>query len=200
LIHDHFQEAARDYEQDEKRVRNVKNIAQAILNEIDFEPVRHIVDFGAGTGLLLGQIASHVDKITAIDVSPAMIQELKAKADALPCELEILTLDLTTASTDRKFDGVISSMTMHHIEDIPSILRTFYDILDDGGFIALADLDLEDGTFHSNDTGVFHLGFNRDQFLNDARNAGFKDLLIQSVSVSQKPQGDYPIFLLTGLK
>ena len=34
-------------------------------------------------------------------------------------------------------------------------------MLNDNGVIAIADLDIEDGNFHIEDTGVFHFGFER---------------------------------------
>jgi hypothetical protein len=66
--------------------------------------------------------------------------------------------------------------------------------------IAIADLDEEDGSFHTEDTGVFHNGFDRNELLNFAKNAGFKNLKIQTASTVIKPTGNYPVFLLTGEK
>ena len=40
-------------------------------------------------------------------------------------------------------------MAMHHVEDTAHFLKTLYDHLNPGGFIAVADLDKEDGSFHS---------------------------------------------------
>lgn len=66
--------------------------------------------------------------------------------------------------------------------------------------IAIADLDSEDGSFHTENTGVFHSGFDRSAFLSSAKSAGFKDLEIVDASIAHKPHGDYSVFLLTGKK
>jgi hypothetical protein len=58
----------------------------------------------------------------------------------------------------------------------------------------------EDGTFHKEDTGVFHFGFDRDMFVNTAKSVGFKDVKIQTVGLVEKPWGKYPVFLLTAYK
>ena len=158
------------------------------------------MDFGSGTGLLLSNIAPQVNKITAIDISASMNGVLKSKQNTIDCELEIFEIDITKETIDKKFDGIISSMTIHHIEDVPTLFKTFYSLLNKGGFIALADLDKEDGSFHTADTGVFHHGFERNEFLSMAKSAGFKNLKIQTASELNRPTGHYPIFLLTGKK
>ena len=65
------------------------------------------------------------------------------------------------------------------------------------GFIALADLDAEDGRFHPDMSGVYHAGFARASIRALAEQAGFSQVEICTASVAQKPWGDYPIFLLT---
>ena len=39
-------------------------------------------------------------------------------------------------------------MTMHHIEDVSALVRTFRGMLKPGGWLAPVDLDTEDGSFH----------------------------------------------------
>lgn len=158
------------------------------------------MDFGSGTGLLLERVAPFVKKITAVDVSEAMCKQLNEKIKNLDCEVEILKLDLTKTKLDMKFDGIISSMTMHHIKDTQAMFNDFCRMLNDNGLIAISDLDTEDGSFHTEDTGVFHFGFDRKSFQDKAIAAGFKNVKIISASIDEKPHGKYPVFLLTGNK
>lgn len=197
---DYFEQKAESYDSDAKRVSNVDNIANSILSSIPFNKNMHIMDFGSGTGLLLERVAPFVKKITAVDVSEAMTKQLSEKIKNLDCEVEILQLDLTKTKLDIKFDCIISSMTMHHIKDIQSMFNDFYTMLNDNGVLAIADLDIEDGTFHTEDTGIFHFGFDRKEFQDKAINAGFKDVIIITASIDEKPHGKFPIFLLTGNK
>lgn len=197
---DFFQHKADNYEEDNNRVANVQNIANSILAEVDFNQSMEIMDFGSGTGLLLEKIAPFVKKITAIDMSTSMNKKLNDKKHLLACELEILKVDLSKTKLDKKFDLIISSMTLHHIENIKDILTDFYNMLNKNGSIALADLDIENGDFHTEDTGVYHFGFDRDKIVELANNVGFKNIKIQSSSIAYKPHGAYPIFLLTGTK
>ncbi len=198
MSHDFFAEKAASYEQNPQRVDNVVAIGNAIKATIPLQSGMQLLDFGAGTGLLLQQIAPWVAKITALDVSPSMNAQLRAKAADIGCELEVLELDLTQTPFQRQFDGIISSMTLHHIADIPALLLQFHQLLRPGAFIALADLDTEDGSFHTEDTGVFHCGFDRAEIATQARAAGFVEVQVHAASVVQKPHGQYPVFLLTG--
>jgi 2-polyprenyl-3-methyl-5-hydroxy-6-metoxy-1,4-benzoquinol methylase len=197
---DRFSGKAERYENNAPRVINVKTIAAAILRKCSFSKDQRIMDFGSGTGLLTQEIAPHVGHITAIDMSPAMNEVLRGKAGKFECELEIVEIDLSESSIDRSFDAIISSMTIHHVENISAILAKFYAMLKPGGAIALADLVSEDGSFHKDNEGVFHFGFDPDEFLDLARKAGFENLQSEIVSTARKPYGDYPIFLLTGRK
>ena len=199
MSNDFFKHKADIYEQVNHRVENVENIAGAILNSTHFEPNMNIVDFGSGTGLLLEKIAPVVASITAIDISASMNQQLENKRTSIDCELEIIEMDLTQSDLNRKFNGIISSMTMHHVDDIATMFEKFHSMLNPGGFIAISDLETEDGSFHTEDTGIFHFGFEQDEILDFATDAGFKNSAVSIVSTAHKPQGDYPVFLLSAL-
>jgi ubiquinone/menaquinone biosynthesis C-methylase UbiE len=197
---DYFSEKAKDYDKESSRTQNVDTIAQTILKESIFSKDMRVMDFGSGTGLLLSGIAPYVGEITAIDISEAMNEVLRSKINRLDCKVEIIKMDLTKDTLDKTFDFVISSMTIHHIEDVLGLFKKFYSLLTANGSIAIADLDKEDGLFHTTDTGVFHFGFDREEFITIAKKAGFSDVKIQTVSIIEKPTGQYPVFLLTGKK
>lgn len=197
---DFFAHKAEAYDKEVARIGNVTNIANLILKEIDYSKAMHLMDFGSGTGLLLSKIAPYVGKITAIDISKSMNETLESKRNTIDCSLEIIEMDLTKEHLNQKFDGIISSMTIHHVKDTLALFKKLYEMLNSNGTIALSDLDKEDGSFHKEDTGVFHFGFDRDEFVGMAKSAGFKNLKIQTVGLVEKPYGKYPVFLLTGSK
>jgi cyclopropane fatty-acyl-phospholipid synthase-like methyltransferase len=197
---DFFSHKADSYDKNKSRVANVDNIANAMLSSLSFSNGMEIMDFGSGTGLLLERIAPAVRKITAVDISQSMNEQLETKRDDLACELEIVEMDLSQSTLNKTFDGIISSMTLHHIENILFIFEKFYSLLNDNGILAIADLDLEDGSFHQEDTGVFHFGFERAFLIKAAEKSGFKNIQIKQVSTVFKPQGSYSVFLLTATK
>jgi cyclopropane fatty-acyl-phospholipid synthase-like methyltransferase len=197
---DFFATKAKDYDTEKSRTQNVSTIAQTILKEVSFSKEMNILDFGSGTGLLLSEIAPYVGEITAVDISSAMNDVLHSKKEEIKCSLQIVQMDLTKESLEQKFDAIISSMTIHHVEDVLSLFKKFHSLLKDNGIIALADLDTEDGSFHTEDTGVFHTGFDREDFVQMVKKAGFKDIKIQNASTIEKPNNNYSVFLLTATK
>jgi cyclopropane fatty-acyl-phospholipid synthase-like methyltransferase len=197
---DFFEHKADIYDGDNNRVSNVENIANTLIGQVTLDKNMHLMDFGSGTGLLLERIAPFVQKITAIDISKSMNAQLDQKRANLSCEIDILEINLATTDLSEKFDGIISSMTMHHVSDVGEMFVKFHSLLNDDGFIAISDLDQEDGSFHTEDTGVYHFGFDRDAIIALAKQAGFRDLEIFDASVVQKPDGEFPVFLLTARK
>jgi tRNA (cmo5U34)-methyltransferase len=197
---DHFAHKSKSWDMNSKRVQNAKGIAELIVNNIKLNKLMEIMDFGAGTGLLSYFVAPYVEKIVAVDNSPSMLQEFQNKCGQFSCNTEVVEKDLSTDTLDRKFDGIISSMTIHHLEDIPALFSKLYDMLDDHGFIALADLDSEDGTFHSDNTGVFHYGFDRQMLAQYAQEAGFKDVTFSLANKISKPHAEFTVFLMTAMK
>jgi cyclopropane fatty-acyl-phospholipid synthase-like methyltransferase len=182
------------------RVQNAKSIASLIVKNIRFESTMEVMDLGAGTGLLSYFIAPHVAKIIAVDNSPSMLEEFKNKASEFDSETEILAADISTDDLGRTFDGIISSMTIHHVEETKALFSKLYEMLNDNGFIAIADLDSEDGSFHSDDTGVHHHGFDRSELEDIAREAGFKDIKFDLASTIEKPHCTFTVFLMTAVK
>jgi ubiquinone/menaquinone biosynthesis C-methylase UbiE len=199
---DYYHKKAEHFGKSHGHTDNVTAIAEGILGTFSYDNAStHVMDFGSGTGLLTQKIAPHVRKITTVDVSPAMNAQLKAKLEHFPCEVEMLECDLTCKEVDAVFDSIVSSMTIHHVEDVGALFEKFYRLLKNGGSIALADLETEDGSFHSDDdTGVFHLGFELETFKALAKQAGFEEVEISIVTIAKKSTREYPVFLLTGRK
>ena len=197
---DHFEHKSKSWDMSSMRVQNAKGIAELIVKNIKLDKKMKLMDFGAGTGLLSYFVAPFVSKITALDNSPSMLLEFENKCDEFVCETEVIEKDLSTDTLDETFDGIISSMTIHHLEDTVALFKKFYNMLNDGGFIAIADLDTEDGSFHSDGTGVFHHGFNREVLEAIAEEAGFKEIRFKLASTINKPHATFTVFLMTAVK
>lgn len=197
---DLFANKSKSWDMSSKRVQNAKGIAELIVKNIKLDKSMVLMDFGAGTGLLSYFVAPYVNKIVAVDNSPSMLLEFQSKCDDFSCDTEVIEKDLSIESMDRKFDGIISSMTIHHLEDTKALFLKFYKMLNEGGFIAIADLDCEDGSFHSDNTGVYHHGFDREKLQNIAQEVGFKDVKFDLASIIDKPQRTFTVFLLTAKK
>jgi cyclopropane fatty-acyl-phospholipid synthase-like methyltransferase len=200
MSEDLFAHKSKSWDMNSKRVKNARSIAELIVKNIELKPTMEVMDFGAGTGLLSFFVAQKVAKIVAVDNSPSMLSEFEKKSAEFDSKTEILQKDLSKEKIERKFDGIISSMTIHHLEDTKALFSSFYEMLNDGGFIGIADLDSEDGSFHSDNTGVFHYGFNRKELEGVAKEVGFRDIRFETASQIDKPHQTFTVFLLTAAK
>lgn len=196
---DHFKEKAQSWDKESVRVDGAKNIAHAIHATISLTKEMEIMDFGVGTGLLGFEIAKLTKKVYGVDVSRSMIEKLIEK-NTPELHIETFTQDIIKEPLLQSFDGIISSMTLHHIEDLEKFFKTIYKNIKENGFIAIADLESEDGTFHSDNSDVFHFGFDEKELCRIVSACGFKDIKFKNINTINKPEKNYGIFLLTAKK
>ncbi len=192
----HFDKRAEGWDKGNVQVNGAKIIADAIRQEIKLNKNMEVIDFGTGTGLLGFDIASSVKQVHGVDTSSKMLEKLKEKNTN---ELNIIPYkqDIIKEPLIQKFDGLVSSMTLHHIENLEDFFTTVKNTLKEDGFIAIADLETEDGSFHSDNTGVFHLGFDEKELCNIVKKCGFKDIRFKNINTIKKPQREFGVFLLT---
>ncbi|PHS56183.1 MAG: methyltransferase type 12 [Sulfurimonas sp.] len=175
-------------------------VGSSIIKNIPLHNQMNIMDFGAGTGLISSQIAPLVKKITAVDISEAMLKQLVSKSE-LNSKVEMLCQNIIDIPINKKFDLIISVMAIHHVKDTNKLIQRFSESLNSGALIALADLDKEDGTFHPQNTkGIFHLGFKRDEFKNILQKQGFINISFSTAHTVKKEGKEFPIFLVSAIK
>ncbi|CUV65568.1 putative methyltransferase [Sulfurovum sp. enrichment culture clone C5] len=197
---DLFEKKSKNWDMSSTRVKNAKEIADVILKNISIQKEMVLADFGAGTGLLTYFLAPNISKIVAIDNSKSMLDEFLAKQNEFLCDTEVIYGDISECGNDLKFDGVVSSMTIHHVENIKELFLKLFNMVNSGGFIAIADLDSEDGTFHGDNTGVFHFGFDRGELEAIAKEVGFDDIKFETANIIEKPNGAFTVFAMTATK
>ncbi len=197
-----FDELASTWDEKPSRVENAKAIGKAIVENVPLNESWNVLDFGAGTGLLTFYIQPYVGSIDAVDNSTGMLEKLKEKAEKAGIKTINPTLkDLETDDLGEEiYDLAMSSMTLHHIKEIEDFLKRLYKAVKNSGYIAVADLVEEDGTFHSDNEGVHHFGFSVDKLKGLIENAGFKDVKITIVNTIKKNNKEYPVFLLIAKK
>ncbi|MDA3945894.1 MAG: class I SAM-dependent methyltransferase [Helicobacteraceae bacterium] len=194
-----FDKAAKEWDGSQLRQMLAFDIAKGIIESHPLTKEMKILDFGAGTGLLSKHLCAQVGHLTALDISKGMLEQLKENASAWDtCDVETVHKDILDYTPTEPFDGVVSSMSMHHIEDIDRLFQTFATILKPKGFIAIADLEVEDGSFHEYENeGVYHFGFEEEALTQIARKHGFTSVSFQTVHCVRKEDNrEYQIFLM----
>jgi ubiquinone/menaquinone biosynthesis C-methylase UbiE len=200
-----FDAIAAQWDESPMRTNMAKAVADAIAAAVPLEPHWRALEYGCGTGLVGLRLQPYLGHVLETDLSSGMLAVLDAKARAAGLDkIETQVLDLTTSPPPAAhFDLIFSSMALHHVPDVAGLVRTFFSMLAPGGWVALADLDAEDGSFHSPDVpGVQHRGFERKTLEGWLGAAGFTAVSMRTAyTVERERDGQqrrYPIFLATG--
>lgn len=205
----HFDKAAATWDDNPIHVELADSIYEKITEKFPVSKTMSAMEFGCGTGLVSMKLAPMLKLIVAADNSEQMLDALNNK---------IMKTGYDNVSTykfnidqdkfpDTKFDLIFSSMVLHHIKDIKALLLMISQSLNPGGYVAIADVDKEDGSFHQGISGVdvFHFGFDRDEFGKSLEEAGFANITDTTAYVFKKENKEghlieYPVFLMTGRK
>lgn len=196
-----FDKAAQEWDSGDMRQNIADAVFKTIASRIALLNTMAIMDFGAGTGLLSFKIAPMVRSVTGVDLSAGMLEQLEAK-NSNTVHVNAVLQDIMEQPLEQKFNGIVSSMAMHHVQNTPALFETFYTHLKRDGFIAISDLEEEDGTFHAQhgNDGVHHFGFNKESLRNTIEKAGFKNVRFHDAYTVKREDANYPIFLVTAMK
>lgn len=201
-----FDAIAAEWDEEPRRTALALAVARAIRAAVRPQGSERTLEFGAGTGLVTALLAPAVGEIVAADNSAAMLDVLEAKRRTLGLDnVRTQRCDLARELPEGRFDLVCSSMTLHHIADVAGLFARLAAAIEPGGWLAVADLDVEGGTFHADPKGIAHHGFARSDIERWLREAGFEDVGLRTVHVVRRVgadgrERDYPVFLATARK
>jgi len=200
----HFDEAAKTWADLPRRVVLGEKMAEAIGEAVPLHPGMRALDFGCGVGLVSLPLAPRVDAIVGADTSPGMLEKLRERL----CEggvqnvSPVLLPGEAAALEEQPFDLVFTSMTLHHVPDVDGQLADFARWCAPGGWLAIADLEPEDGTFHEAHQGLIHTGFDPADLAARLETLGFTACQWRTAHVLKRDRvgvkdKEYPMFLLT---
>jgi predicted TPR repeat methyltransferase len=192
-----FDAVAGNWDEEPRRVKVASEVAASIRNTLHLSNTWDALDIGCGTGLVTLALAPHVGSITGIDSSCAMLDKLSEKVKTFGItNVKTALCDLSVGQLpEGKFHLIVSAMTLHHIKDPETLLSSLRSRLYPGGWVAFADLEAEDGSFHEDSTGVFHHGFSRTELASLLATSGFFEISVTEATVMQKGDRTYPVLL-----
>jgi 2-polyprenyl-3-methyl-5-hydroxy-6-metoxy-1,4-benzoquinol methylase len=201
--HGSFDDRAATWDEDAGHVARARDVAASIRDAVPLTGDLRVLEYGAGTGLLAEQLAPHVGPITVADPSAGMRDVVAAKiaAGTLP-DATVVDLDLGRDPTPaERYDLVVTAMALHHVPEVAPVLTGFAELLVPGGTLCIADLDVEDGSFHAaaREAGEFHGhdGFDRDDLAAQLREAGFGPTRFVTCHRMERDGRPYDVFLAT---
>lgn len=171
---DKFEEKASVWDNNLTRRIMAEKFVRRVMENIPILPEMTLMDFGCGTGLVGLQFAPYVKSLLMADSSAAMLGVLKDKVKKLELDTEKMKYffpDIKSVPAN-SVDVIVSSMTLHHIADTKSIFTELHTKLKPGGYLAVADLVTESGSFHKEP--VPHNGFDQHDLCEQLSQTGFQ--------------------------
>lgn len=177
-------------------------VAKQIIASIPLKPSMTAFEYGAGTGITSFLLKDHLKEITMVDFSTEMVKIMNEKiASSGVKNLKTIFFNLETDTwSGEKFDLIMTQMVLHHVENIEAITGKFFQILNQGGFLAIADLYSEDGSFHGDDFSG-HKGFDTEKLEKLLKKVGYSDISTRKCfeikkQISQTETRQFDVFLM----
>ena len=197
----HFDTQAKDWDNDPTKTERAKIFAKEITNFIKPNITWNAMEFGSGTGLLSYELKDDFEEITLVDNSEGMINVLNEKIENCGItNFKPLLLDLLEDNLNiGKFNVIFTLMTLHHIIDLNKILSIFHSLLKNDGYLCIADLVKEDGSFHINHPDFDgHNGFDKNELstflIQNGFNVEYYNICFEIEKESENKT--YPLFLM----
>ena len=200
-----FDKKAATWDDDPERVNRALSIADSISKRIDLSRIEKAMEYGSGTGLLSFALKDRLTSIALMDESESMIEVVHDKCAAtnvshfIPIQYNILKQPLP----EQKYDFIFILLTLHHIIELEEVLDKFESLLNPNGYLAIIDLEKEDGSFHPEGFNG-HYGFDRKELESQLQKT---ELTPISYEVCYELERDYdeveqkyPLFLLISQK
>jgi len=196
-----FDDRAREWDKNIMHSERSAAIAMELEKMVPLNPAMKALEYGAGTGLLSFMLRDRFAEITLMDNSREMIEVCKEKVQYFKTDhIHPILFDLEHNDYQGKFDIVFTQMVLHHVGDVEIILNKFYSLLNPGGYLAIADLYAEDGSFHGPDVNV-HKGFDPDELGKNLKAKGFDSFEYKyCFEIKRDSDKIFPVFLLVTKK
>ena len=198
-----FDVKAADWDNNPMHWDRSEAVASEIMKLIPLNKEMKALEYGAGTGITSFLLKDYLKNITLMDSSSEMVKMINKKIESTGVKnMKTLNFDLENSDYKaEKFDLIFTQMVLHHVTDIENILKKFYNLLNPGGFLAIADLYTEDGSFHGE--GFYgHNGFDINALSALAKDQGFgetnhKTCFVINKKINDNETKQFEVFLLT---
>ena len=145
-----------------------------VINSLGLGSSASVMEVGPGEGLLLVELAERFGNLTALDNSSEMLE--KARATALSEDYTALNFILGDTQVARKaptrYDLIIFDMVLHHISSPAETFQDCAELLNDEGYLLVADLTNHDQDWVRESCGDLWLGFDDSDLMAWAERSG----------------------------
>ncbi len=158
-----------------------------------------VVDAGCGDGFLTELLAERFDRVIAVDHSPERLAAARGRLARKGIDWrlgEVDALPVPAASAD----AVFLSLVLHHVPEIPTVLREARRVLRPGGRLVILDLAPHDVESLRESLGDLRLGLDPERLETELVAQGFGN--VRQLPVRDKlkagPRRNLDLILVTG--
>jgi trans-aconitate 2-methyltransferase len=124
----------RDWDADsyERMSAPLEAMGREVVDRLDLRGDERVLDAGCGTGRVTAALVERLPrgKVVAVDGSPAMVEQARARLDG---RADVRVADLLELRLERPVDAILSTATFHWISDHDRLFARLHDALLPGG-------------------------------------------------------------------
>jgi tRNA (cmo5U34)-methyltransferase len=143
----HFEEEAKEFDVIiQKLIPNYNEMINALVSIIPFskEKIFSMADLGCGTGTVSRAVKDMFPNVavTCVDIAGKMLDIAKEKVGG---NVKCIQADLNVFDFEEKYDLIVSSLALHHLEKDDDKMRSYrkiYSALNENGIFVNADVVL----------------------------------------------------------
>lgn len=170
-----------------------------LMKAIGAGPPARVLELGPGWGNTTLALLQTGYYVTAVEIEPRFAEVIRRRCAEHAERLEVVTADMLTFTSARKFDVVLFFESFHHCTDHRLLLRRLHDVVAEGGrvlFVGEPIMDLPypwglrlDGQslWSIRQLGWLELGFDREYFMRALRETGWTGRRLHSRAISTLP-------------
>lgn len=126
------------YDTNENKTRDLEALAlKENLSNLTFN---NCLEIGCGTGKNTVWLATQAQHITAVDLTPAMIEKAKSKLASHHIEFVVADINKDWTFVNQTYQLATFSLVLEHIENLAPIFKKLSTCIQEGGYVYVGEL------------------------------------------------------------
>ncbi len=188
----YFDKMAADWDRVRQRHVSDQRLEEAIIDLVDTDSVRELLDIGTGTGRMLEVLGSGIERGIGIDLNSQMLDAARSKLDAAGlshCSVrsgDLYALDFDPGS----FDAALLHHVLHFLDDPEMAIAQAVRTLRPGGRLVIVDFAPHNLDLLRSEYAHHWLGFSEEEIAEWCANAGLTNVEVTHLQPRAKAKAD----------